>query len=81
MNTSSSPISGIGSLLQVVAVVTCVTVGVKELPFVISIAVGAAIFEVGYICVRLPQIIGVWQRDGLKIVQLFLLQFIAHIMR
>jgi len=78
--TSSSPLAGIGTFLQFVAVVVSAVVGFKEMPAVMCILGGAVLFEIAYVFVRLPQMAAVWARDGLKIVKLVIMQFVLNAM-
>jgi len=36
-------------------------------------------FVVGYIFIRLPQIYGLWKKDGIKIVTAFLFQYVIYL--
>ena len=75
MNIPPSPVSGFGSILAWIGGLGCIAAGVKELSAIPSIAGGAAVFVLAYICMRLPQIRGLLERDGFKVIQLFVIQF------
>ena len=72
----SPPLGKIGNILQFVAVVLSVTLGFREAPAFISIIICGLIFVVAYVFVRLPQMIGIWRSDGIKIGKLFLIQLV-----
>ena len=77
-NYSSSPLGGPGGIIQLIALIVSISLGFSEIPFILCILIGAALFQVGYVFVRLPQIIQVWHRDGFKILQLFMMQIIIN---
>ena len=56
----------VGTLFQLAAVITSVALGFVLWPALAGILIGAVLFAVGYIFVRLPQMIATYQRDGAK---------------
>jgi hypothetical protein len=80
MQPSSSPFSGIGTFLQLSGVVVSAVMGFKEVGVILAVVSGAALFQAGYTLVRWPQMIGVWQRDGVGIVKLVFFQLIIQLL-
>ena len=62
----SSPTALLGNICYTIAAIVSVVLGIKAMPAIASILAGAAIFTVGYVFVRLPQVLGIFQRDGAK---------------
>ena len=61
----------VGTFFQVIAAVTSAALGFIVWPVLESILTGSALFTVGYIFVRLPQMLTIYQRDGAKILLAF----------
>lgn len=68
-----SPLGLLGNLLQIVAVVLSTTLGYTGKPVMVAVLAGSLVFVIGYVFVRLPQLVGIYQREGAKIIpRLFL---------
>jgi hypothetical protein len=77
-NFPSSPFHGLGSLLQLAGAVVSFALGFTEIAFLACVLIGGLIFQISYILIRLPQIVGFCGRDGIKIVKLFALQMFTY---
>ncbi len=68
-----------GQLFYVISSVAAFYFGfseAKDLPLLFLVPVG---FIIGYVCIRLPQIVGIWKRDGFKMVTGFLIQYALYL--
>ena len=70
--------AGIGSLLQLAAVILGFVLGLVAGPVLPSMVCTGLVFQAGYTCVRFPQIAACWQRDGFGMVKLMGYQFVVH---
>ena len=75
-NLPSSPFHGLGSLFQLVGVVVSFALGFTSIAFLACALIGGVLFQIGYILVRLPQMVGFWERDGIQVVKLFAIQMV-----
>lgn len=72
------PLGPIGSLFQLAATVVSVALGFLGNHVLISIFIGGALFTIGYIFVRLPQMLGLYRRDGPKVLLAFVYLIIGN---
>jgi hypothetical protein len=72
----STPLTLIGNLLQLTAIVMAAMLGFKEVSALLSILICGAILVVAYVFIRLPQMIGFWRSEGAGIVKLFAIQLV-----
>jgi len=72
------PLGPIGSVFQLVAVVVSGVLGFYGKPALISMFVGGLLFAVGYVFVRLPQMLGVYRNDGAKVLLAILYLIIGN---
>ena len=75
----SSTLGLLGTIMQFVAVILSVVLGFKEQLAALSIIICGLILETAYVLIRLPQIIGIWQEDGIRIGILFFFQLFINI--
>jgi hypothetical protein len=65
------PLGPAGSLFQVAGVVVSIILGIQGKPALISVLAGSILFVIGYVIVKLPQMIRTFRDDGPKILLLF----------
>ena len=81
-----SPLHTVGSLICSVSAIVSFALGFTEIRFIASVMIGGLLLIIGYILVRLPQIIGDCEVQGIKntvvilIVQLPMSFFLAAIL-
>ena len=74
----TSPLGPLGNLFQLAAVVASGVLGIMSKPALFSFLVGGILFTLGYILVRLPHMLALYQRDGMKICLAFLYLLIGN---
>ena len=74
----SSVFGSFGNLLSLIALILAFACGFMDKPAIESILASSFVSSVGYVLARLPQMRGVYERDGLKIVSALLYLLIAY---
>lgn len=72
------PLGPVGTVFQLAAVVVSGTLGIFGKPAFTSVLVGGVLFAVGYIFVRLPQMLALYHSDGPKVLLAFLYLIIGN---
>jgi hypothetical protein len=75
---NSSLLGLFGTILQFVAVILSIVLGFNEQLAVVSIIICSLILEIAWVFIRLPQIIGIWQREGIKVGGIFLYGWLLY---
>ncbi|MFN9090342.1 MAG: hypothetical protein ACK5V0_02240 [Alphaproteobacteria bacterium] len=68
----------LGSLITLAAVGIAVYFGYQQNPALVSIAIGSACFTLGYVLIRLPQLLGLFQRDGIRSLLALVYVFVGY---
>lgn len=71
------PFAAFGTLVMLGSLALSIVLGVSGEPAIPSIAIASAAFTLGYTIVRLPQIRGMFQSEGIKAVMALVYVFIG----
>lgn len=78
MLTSPRPQSPIATLLQLGVIVGCSVMGFRATSLGVPVAGGAAVLVIAHIIARYFTLVGVWMRDGWRILLLMLYLFLGN---
>jgi hypothetical protein len=68
----------VGTFFQIIAAIASAALGFIVWPALEGILTGSVLFTVGYIFVRLPQMLATYQRDGAKILLAFVYLLVGN---